>query len=187
MAKDPLGPTAFRDAALRHLSRYACSRVSLRRVLQRRVTRLARAGQDAGEGIGAVIESLLDDLTAQGLLNDLLFAEGRARSLAERGLAARMIGGKLAQLGVDDETTRHALAHLALEQGRDGEGPSDRAAAMAYARRRRLGPWRVANAPPLDDPKARAKQRDKDLRALASRGFSLDLARNVLAGTEEND
>lgn len=190
MAIDPFSPAAFRDAALRHLARYACSRASLRRVLQRRVTRLTRGtrerpGVEPAEDIPAIIEALLNALTDQGLLNDRLFAEGRVRSLADRGLATRVITGKLTLLGIDNDTTQHALAQLAIEQGREGDAPSDLAAATAYARRRRLGPWRVSEAP--DDPKAQAKQRDKDLRSLASRGFSLDLARQVLNASLEDD
>ncbi|MHA1114431.1 MAG: regulatory protein RecX, partial [Alphaproteobacteria bacterium] len=49
---------------------------------------------------------------------------------------------------------------------------ADLAAAIAYARRRRLGPWRVAAA--------RAERRERDLAALARAGFNYDLARRVV-------
>ncbi|MCH8002677.1 MAG: RecX family transcriptional regulator, partial [Proteobacteria bacterium] len=46
------------------------------------------------------------------------------------------------------------------------------AAALAYARRRRLGPYR--------SPQARAAMREKDLAALGRRGFGYELARRVI-------
>ncbi len=190
MARDPLSSAAFRDAALYHLARYACSRVGLKRVLQRRLQRLRRQGIEGGDegasaAIEAVIEAVLDALTAQGLLNDATFAESRARSLSERGLSVRAIEGKLRLLGVDTATIAHGLARVAREQGReDSGGPSDHGAdhqaATRYARRRRLGPWRSTALP--SDPKERAKVLQRELRSLASRGFSLTVAHAVLAG-----
>ena len=47
------------------------------------------------------------------------------------------------------------------------------AAALAYARRRRIGPYRT-------DPTLRAETRLKDLAALARRGFAPALCRRVI-------
>lgn len=53
------------------------------------------------------------------------------------------------------------------------EPTGELAAACALVRRRRLGPYRPAGT--------RAAHRQKDLAALARAGFSLDMARKVLA------
>ena len=66
------------------------------------------------------------------------------------------------------ETITQALQTLAEEQG----GNPEMTAALAYARRRRLGPYR---------PEAeRADHRDKDMAALGRQGFAYDLVRRII-------
>ena len=60
-----------------------------------------------------------------------------------------------------------ALAGLAEEAAEP-----ELAAALAYARRRRLGPYR--------GPDTRMDRREKDLAALGRKGFGYDLARRVI-------
>jgi regulatory protein len=88
--------------------------------------------------------------------------------LRRRGGSARAIQAKLSAKGVD----RTAIA-AALE-GEDGD---EEQAALAFARRRRLGPFR---------PGERAPYRDKDLAAMARAGFRFDVARGVI-DTERDD
>jgi regulatory protein len=103
-------------------------------------------------------------------LNDEAFAETRVRSLSRRGGSRRQIAAKLAAAGVAQTTARQALT--ALEE----EVPdAELAAAIAYAKRRRLGAFR---ARPDETP----ERRRKDLMAMARAGFALDLARRALAG-----
>jgi regulatory protein len=59
-----------------------------------------------------------------------------------------------------------------LKALRDETPEPDLAAAIAYARRRRLGPWRQG-----DD---REEHRERDLAALARQGFGYDTARRVI-------
>jgi regulatory protein len=169
------------NAAVYYLQRFATSREGLRQVLARKVRRsLAHHGGDA-EAAAAWVEEVLDTLQRQGVLNDAAFAEARARSLAARGMAARSIRLKLAQKGVDRDLVDAALAALAEEVGlRTGlgeEASPDLTAAVAYARRRRLGPYRM-------DPELRAARRDKDLASLARQGFSLDIALKVVTADD---
>jgi len=165
------------NAAVYYLQRFAASREGVRRVLMTKVRRsLAHHGGDAEEA-ARWVEEVLDTLQKQGFLNDAAFAEARARSLAARGTAGRAIRMKLAQKGVDRDTIDDALAALAEEVGyRTGQGEEanpDLTAAVAYARRRRLGPYRL-------DPDARAERREKDMAALARQGFSPDIALKVI-------
>jgi regulatory protein len=164
----PVTAALLEEAALHYLERYASSSANLRRLLMRRVARAARHhGSDPAEGerlVAAIIERYL----RAGLLDDAAYAAQQTASLRRRGGSRRLIRGRLAAKGVDA-----ALAEAALASD---EGGGDLAAAAALARRRRLGPYRTGDA--------RAASRQKDLAALARAGFSLDLARRVLAAAD---
>lgn len=168
--KGPKEATAdyLEKAALHYLERYASSRANLRRVLMGKVERSARAhGTDRDEGARAV-EQLLDRLARAGYLDDTAYARGRAISLHRAGHGAQAIRMKLRQKGVDEDTAWAALESLEEE----AEAP-ELAAALRYARKRRLGPYRRA-------PDQRQANAERDMAALARKGFSLDLARQVV-------
>jgi regulatory protein len=167
----PATAAYLENAALHYLESFASSSGNLKRVLMRKVLRSARAhGTDAAAG-----ERLVDDIIARylrsGLLDDRAYAMQKAASLRRRGASGYAIRGKLALKGVDG-----ALIDATLETETE---VSELAAACALVRRRRLGPLRPAPQ--------RAAHRQKDLAALARAGFSLDLARRVLAAGDETE
>jgi regulatory protein len=160
-------PEYLERAALHYLERYASSRANLRRVLMGKVERSARFhGTDRDAGAAAV-ERLLDRLADAGYLDDTAYARGRAIGLHRAGHSTAAIRMKLRQKGVDADTAADALETLAEE----AEAP-DLAAALRYARKRRLGPYRPAAQ--------REPNAERDMAALARKGFSLDLARQVV-------
>jgi regulatory protein len=168
----PLTPQDLETAARRYLERFASSSGNLKRVLMRRVRRSAEApGGDVRDG-----ERLVDELVARylraGVLDDRAYAAQQAASLRGRGGSRQAIAGKLAQKRVADALIGETLGALDAASG-DGE----LAAACALVRRRRLGPCRA-------EP-ARARNARKDLAALARAGFSLALARRVLAARDD--
>ncbi|MBB6252656.1 regulatory protein RecX [Nitrospirillum iridis] len=157
-------------AALHYLERFAASTAALRRVLMRKVEMSATAhGTDRAQG-AEWVEALIDRYQQSGLLNDRVYAEGKVASLHRRGGSTRTIRQKLAAKGVDAEVVTAALDELAQEGAE--EGATDLRAAHAYARRRRLGPFR----PEME----RAAKRDKDLATLARAGFDFDTAARVV-------
>ena len=161
-------------SALFYLERFATSADNLRRVLIRRVESSARFhGTDRHEG-AAMIDNLVARYLASGLLDDRVYAEGRVRTMRQRGSSARLIHLKLRQKGVADEVIAEALASLAG----DGTEP-EVAAAKAFASRRRLGPFRL--------PGDREEKREKDLAALARVGFSYAVARRVIEASSPED
>lgn len=167
--KGPKKATAryLENAALYHLDRYATSRAHLARLLMMRVERSARAhGTDRTEGAKQV-ETVLDKLAGMGLLNDQNYAETRARSLHRRGASARAIRAELAAKGVAAHLIEPALARL-KEESSDPEVE----AAIVYARKRRLGPFRHQDQ--------RAEKRERDMAALGRKGFSYDLVRRII-------
>lgn len=163
----PVTAETLHDHALRYLARFASSAAHLRRVLRRKVERSARLhGTDRDAGF-AEVERIVARLAASGIVDDGRFAEGRAASLFRRGASRRAIAVKLAQKGIGDAEIATALAGLdAL-----ADDP-ELSAAAAYARRRRIGPWR--------SDADRARCRDKDLACLARAGFASAIAREVI-------
>jgi regulatory protein len=152
------------QTALKHLSRYSATEAGLARVLARKVDRWMRL--DAGENVApeeatAALKRAKDDipaviarLSAAGLLNDASFAASRAKRLTREG-----------------KSRRATLAHLAAKGVKGVALPEDPerelAAACAYLRRRRAGPF--GEAPEL-----------KILAAMARGGFTQEVARRAL-------
>lgn len=163
------------NAALHYLERFASSTENLRRVLMRKVLRAAQHwGDDPAEG-AALVEALIDRYQRAQLLNDSQYAEARSRSLHRRGGSTRMIRAKLAAKGVEADIIDGALDDLREDVGDD----PDLAAAVAFARRRRLGPFRP--------PEAREANRDRDMAALGRAGFSHEIARKLVRADSPED
>jgi regulatory protein len=170
-----LSPADLKDAALHYLGRYAASTTRLRQVITRRIHRSAKANELDPQPLLEELERVIAMLTRTGLLNDASFADGRARSLSRRGGSRRQISAKLAAAGVTRATAAEAVA------GMEAELPdAEFAAAIAYAKRRRLGAFRAKH----DETPERHR---KDLMAMARAGFAFDLARRALAGGEDSD
>jgi regulatory protein len=166
----------LRARALRYLERYGASRGRLARVLERRARREAEAAGGDVDAVAADVASVVDELAELGLVDDEAYAEGRARALLRRGRSPARVKRELAEDGIDRAGTDAALA-------RHGDPDAlTRAAAVRYAKRRGLGPFR--------DPARRAERRDRDLRALVRQGFPFPLARRVVdadAGADAGD
>ncbi|MBB4287363.1 RecX family transcriptional regulator [Roseospira goensis] len=164
-------PRALENAAVFYLQRFSASTARVRRVLERRVERSARAHPevDRTEAAGW-IEDVLARLQRAGLLDDARHAETRAGALHRRGDSRRAIAARLRADGVDRADIAAALDGVAAEAA--GPDP-DLVAAATLARRRRLGPYR-------GDAAARAAHRQRDLAALARKGFPARIALAVL-------
>ena len=150
-----------------YLGRYASSSELLRRTLLRRVERAARAGVSVRAEGRQLVEALLARLAAKGLLNDGEFALAKARSYHRQGRSRAIIARALAAKEVGRGEIERALAAL-------GETSADPEleAALAFARRRRIGPYRAEAE--------RAALRAKDLAAFGRAGFSFEIARRLL-------
>ncbi|TAN53975.1 MAG: RecX family transcriptional regulator [Rhodospirillales bacterium] len=172
--KPPLkaSPKSLENAALHYLGRFSTSKANLKRVLLNRVARSAKAhGTDPQEGL-AWIEALMDKLEGLGYLNDAAYAESKAESMNRRGKPSNQVRWALKMKGVDQDTTEAALSKLT-----DEVGEPDRAAALAFARKKRLGPYRPEDL--------RETHKTKDIQALARAGFGWDLAREIVEAGED--
>jgi regulatory protein len=151
--------------ALSYLARYASSAATLRRVLLRRAQRRLAANDGAKlRAVDGLIDGLVERYRATQLINDAAYAAARVRRDVARGRSLRHIAADLAQKGIARDEADEALD--ALRQG--GSDP-DLAAAVAFARRRHLGPF---GGPPVDRLRA--------LAAFGRAGFSRPTAERVL-------
>jgi regulatory protein len=173
MTARPPPPTeeSLHEAALAHLARYAATERGLLRVLTRRIDRWARQAAEADPDDAAAVAGraraeaaeVVRRLAAAGAVDDAAFAAARVARLGRAGRSRRAIGAHLAAKGVAAETARAALPD-------DPQAELD--AALAYARRRRLGPFRAAAAD--------AEGRRREAAALARAGFAAEVAYRAL-------
>ena len=157
---------ALERAAQRYLERYDTASGHLRRLLLAKVTLSARLYGTDPEAGAATVERLLQRFLKAGILDDRRFAEARLRSLRAKGCSQAMVRARLSAKGISAALIDEVLA---TELGRTEE--SDLAAALTYAKRRRLGPFRLVD---------REGRRDRDLAALGRQGFSYQTAKQVI-------
>ncbi len=159
----PLDAATLRDLALHYAARFATTRVRLERYLARKLKERGWAGAEPPDVAG-----LIGRLAELRYVDDAAYAGMKARAMAARGLGPRRVAAQLAADGVDADDR--------------GAAPDDAAAlavAIAFARRRRLGPF----GPPPADRAARQKQ----LAAMLRAGHGMTVARRVLAARSSND
>ncbi len=168
MSSKPPDESKLYEAALNHLARYAATEAGLARVLARKIDRWARlqTAEDDSETISAAARSakssipkVIIRLKSANILNDDAFAASRGRRLTREGKSRRGALAHLAAKGVAPKTAAGILA----------EDPErELAAACAYLRRRRAGPF--GDTPEL-----------KILGAMARAGFTQSIARQALS------
>jgi regulatory protein len=177
---------ALHEAALAYLARGAASADSVAKTLARRTAnwarRATRAGRDADEvateaaAAREVIESIVARLGEVGLVNDSAFAASRARRMTRAGRSRRAILAHLAHKGVDAEIVREAAP-------RDASAELD--AAIAFARRRRIGPFAREEELAVERDARRDAER-KALGAMARAGFDFGVCERVLRMNRED-
>ena len=160
----PIEPALLEKWALGYLERFASSAENLRRVLRRRVRRRMHDDDETVRAADALIDALVIRYRDSGLIDDAAYAAGRARARLARGQSLRRIATGLMAKGVGAENRTAALEAL-----RETTADPDLAAACAFARRRRLGPFRRGQADPA-----------RELAAFARAGFARREAEAVL-------
>lgn len=160
----PLDPASLDAVALRYLERFQTSRARLIRLLH---DKLRQRGWDDAHPRPDV-EAVADRFVALGYVDDAAFAEARVRGLARRGMGAGRLRATLSAHGIDADTQASAL-----------QGVEPVAAAIAFARRKRLGPF----GPPPADRRAEERQ----LAAMARAGHPHMLARAIIHARSEEE
>ena len=153
----PLDAPALERLALRYVERFATTRARLRTYLTRKIR---ERGWDGEAGDPAALAEKLADL---GYIDDRAFGEARAGAMTRRGLGQRRVAGALYAAGLDADD------HAAVA---DGVAAHALDSALAFARRRRIGPFAQTVA---DRP-----QREKQLAAMVRGGHAFALARRIV-------
>ena len=160
-----------------YLERFAASRARLEKLMRGKIRlSVAEYGTDPEEAV-QWMNSVLAACEKAGFINDDAYARGRARSLLRKGKAMRVIAADLSARVIASDQIDDAIRDLRAEADQAayeevrGTDPNI-AAAAAYARRRRLGPWRR--------PDIREEKREKDMAALARQGFGYDTATRII-------
>lgn len=146
--------TWLRNSATHYLAQHISSTENLRKVLTRRAVRRI---PDAEEGrIAALVEKVVAFCREHRLIDDRAYAETKAAVGARRGVSRRNLSQMLRHKGVEIPVVAEAVSDM-----------DDALSAVRFARRRRIGPWRIRQA---DDAVM------KDVAAFARGGFPSDLA-----------
>jgi regulatory protein len=166
----------LREAALRHVSRYAATQAQLLRVLDRRIDRWLKAARESSPDRDELVQEaanarlaarrVVGALAASRIVDDAAYAASRGKALLRAGRSRVRTAQHLAVRGIDADTIRAALPE---DQARE------LAAALLLTRKRRLGAFAPAES--TDD--AVVRQRAQGI--LARAGFSHDVARRALA------
>lgn len=156
-APKPLDKERLNELALAYLARFATSAAKLETYLRRKLRERGWAGE--GE---PPVAALVQRCVAAGYVDDAAYARSKAGSLRRRGYGERRVDQSLGAAGIAAD----------LREEVRGSAQEARAAAVALARKRRLGPF---GAPPAD-----RTAREKQIAVLLRAGHRLDIARQVV-------
>ena len=153
----PLDRSALERLALRYVERFATTRGRLTDYLKRKIRERGWDGEAADPA------NIAERFAERGYIDDRAYGEAKASAMARRGLGARRVAGALHQAGIKGEDAE-AIAPGVEERALD--------AALAFARRRRIGPF-------ADDEPDRLL-REKQIGAMLRAGHSPTLARRIV-------
>ncbi len=153
----PLDTAALDRLALRYVERFATTRGKLAAYLHRKIRERGWDGPPADPA------AIADRFAALGYVDDRLYAQAKAAAMARRGLGARRVNQALRHAGIAGADADDLAPAIAARRGET---------AVAFARRRRIGPFAAAPA----DRAAQARQ----VAAMVRAGHSPDLAWRIV-------
>jgi regulatory protein len=162
----PLDAARLNTLALGYVARVATSAGKLEAYLLRKLKGPAGAGwqreDDESPDLRAEVTALVARFVEAGYVDDQAFAQARSGGLQRRGYGRRHISQALGQAGIAADVVAEALP----------DEHAARQAALALARKRRLGPF---GPQPLERP-----AREKQIATLLRAGHPLDSARKLV-------
>ena len=150
----PLDRERLERLALRYVERYSTTRAKLTAYLVRKVRERGWVEDDP-----PATEELVERLAELRYVDDAAFAIARTASLMRRGYGPRRVTADLRAAGVGD-------------QHQDSEVAERWEAALAFARRKRIGPFAAEQADRIG--------RDKAFAALMRAGHEVGIAKRIL-------
>ena len=156
----PLNEGRLNELALRYVGRFSTTRAKLRSYLARKIRERGWDGAREPD-----LARIADRFAEQGYVDDAAYALAKSEALTGRGYGKRRVLEQLRAAGVAEEDGAAARDHAQAEAV---------AAALRFAKRRRLGPFAAAM---IGDP----KEREKALGAMIRAGHAFGLARAIIA------
>ena len=166
-APRPIDAAQLQELAVSYAARYATTAAKLRRYLERKLNERVWTPADPPDVVG-----LVSQIIALGYVDDRAYAVSKQRDLTARGFGAGRVRGALSAAGVSRDDVSAVLTP------EDGEAADPYAAAVAFARRRRFGPFAREGAA---DP----ARRNREMAAMARAGHDFGVARRVLMAADE--
>lgn len=157
--RPPLDAAALDRLALRYVERYATTRARLAAYLARKLAERGWAGERPADPA-----RVAERMAELGYVDDRGFAATRAAAMARRGLGERRVTQALRHAGIAEEDRAALAPDIAA---------NDVASAVAFARRKRIGPFA---AEPADHP-----GQQRALAAMVRAGHGFALARRMVS------
>lgn len=154
-----LDAASLERLALRYVERYATTRAKLSSYLLRKLNERGWEGDSAPP-----IEAIVSRFAELRYVDDRQFAEIKAASLTRRGYGRRRVDLALKVAGIEVEDAAPVL---------DEVDASARDAALAFARRKRIGPFAQGEATP--------ETRRRAFAAMMRAGHPVDIVRSILS------
>ena len=168
----PMTAGRIRFAAERYLERYMTSSSHLRDLLRERVRREAQALGADPEPWYELVDNEIAVRLASGALDDQRYATDRARRLQRRGSSPSKIRAALRTKGLSGEVTDTALDEVRGELEDEGIEDPEMSAALTFARKRKLGRFRVRAAD--------REEKQREIGKLVRAGFGFGVARQIV-------
>jgi len=156
--RPPLDAEGLERLAIHYVGRYATTRAKLRAYLARKVAERGWAGEGAPP-----VEAIAEKCAARGYVDDAAFAAAKADGLTRRGYGARRVAMALKAAGIAEEDSLSVRAATEAEAWEAG---------IAFARRRRFGPFARAETGP--------DERRRAFAAMMRAGHAPEIARRLI-------
>lgn len=162
-----ISPTYLHNAGLYYLQRFSASTGHFRGVMMRKIKRSCMTHPEQSQSdCEAWLDELIKTFIRCGLLNDDAYAAAMAKTLRRQGRSRRDIMARMKSKKLPESCIRRALE--ATDES--GDGDAEIIAAVACARRKRIGPFSMK-----DD-----LIYEKELARMGRAGFSYETSRAVL-------
>ena len=158
--------TNLKDLAYSYLEKYSPSKQQLKVYLLKKYLTKFNSTQSKKD-ISNLIDTILNNLESNKLINDEMYSDSKARMMLRRGYSVNKINQSLKNKGIKYEYIKKSLDKI-----KSNNIEPDFVSALKLCKRRRVGPMRPAAN--------RELFYKKDMGILARGGFSFELSKRVL-------
>jgi len=158
--------TNLKDLAYSYLEKYSPSKQQLKVYLLKKYLTKFNSTQSKKD-ISNLIDTILNNLESNKLINDEMYSDSKARMMLRRGYSVNKINQSLKNKGIKYEYIKKSLDKI-----KSNDIEPDFVSALKLCKRRRVGPMRPAAN--------RELFYKKDMGILARAGFSYDMSKRIL-------